>query len=137
MVLRKATGVRRVASKPVVKKVTPRKAAVSKRTLATKRVSKKVAFPPVRPSKYPTSMSQSQKKRVGGKESHRERVMMRALLRKKGIVDKQAPNEIADMWLEKHGWLHQKGYQPPKNRVSSLARSLGYKRRPTVKQLGL
>ena len=131
MVTRKAAPVKKVAAKRAPVRTAARP------VLATKRVSKKTTFPPVRPSKYPSTMSESQKKRAGGKSSHRERVLMRALLRKKGVVDKQAPNEVADKWLQSHGYLHATGYEPPKNRVSALSKSLGYKRRPTVKQLGI
>lgn len=87
-----------------------------------KKVKRRVLFPSA-------GISQSQKKRLSGKSSHRERVLMRATLRRaavKGTVamSPNAPNSVADKWLEDHGWLNTKGNQAPVNRVNKLARSL-------------
>jgi hypothetical protein len=69
-----------------------------------------------------TESTESQNK---DKESHRERVAMRQILRDSGIVPKDADNGTCDRWLYRHGYLFASGYQPPANRVERLKRNVG------------
>lgn len=123
-------------SKPKPATSTTRKRVPPQKITAKKVSAKKTAFPS-RPSKFPSTMSESQKHRASGRSSHRERVLMRAMLRKSGTIARDAPNDVGDKWLQSHGYLHGKGYQPPTNRVSKLSKAVGFKRRPTPRQLGI
>lgn len=127
-----------VSKRSPVKSTTRKKVAPQKVTV--KKLPTKASFGfPTKPStsKYPSTMSESQKKKESGRSSHRERVLMRAMLRKSGAIPRDAPNEVGDRWLQSHGYLHGKGYDPGAKRVSQLSKALGFKRRPTPKQLGI
>lgn len=60
-------------------------------------------------------------------KKHTERVAMRRILRESGTIPADANNDVANAWLERHGYLAVGGWEPSDDRVARLRRNLAWK----------